>query len=424
LRIRKNLNNDGKIFILDDSVLYTKVLAKTLEKKLKLSTIVVHSYLEAKEIYERNHSEVFLNILDLNLPDSKDYEHIDFFLKYNIPSIVLTGDFSETVREMIFDSKNIIDYALKTRKEDMEYLLNLINRLRKNLGSKVILASSNLNESEILSDFLESQLFEVIHANNGLECIEYMTKNPSVQLVIIDSELNELDGYQTTTILREKYAKDKLCILGISYYEGKNVTSRFIKIGVNDVIHRPFFREEFFCKINLHMEVMENFEKIKYLANYDYLTGAMNRRYFFEIVDLTISHSNEVSIAQLDIDHFKKINDTHGHDAGDEAIKLLANLIKEYIRNKAITARFGGEEFVIVTTGVPRFDLENFYDGLRKKIESTYIEVNEKKIQFTISIGIFYREKNENIDVCLSIADKMLYRAKNEGRNKIYIYKD
>ncbi|MCB1141213.1 MAG: diguanylate cyclase [Leptospiraceae bacterium] len=409
----------GKIFILDDSIAFTRLMARNVEKKLGLETVLAFGFEEARKLLEVERDNIFMAILDLNLPDSNGSEHIDYFLSKKIPSIVLTGEFSDEIRDSIFASKSIIDYALKSRKEDIDYVLSLIVRLQKNSRTKVIVTDDSQLYRKLLIDLLEMHMFTVFEAKNGKECLQLLEENPDVKLILTDYNMPEMDGFQLTIHVREKYNRDQLAIVAISSSDTKNISSRFIKIGVNDYIGKPFSKEEFFCRVNMNMDVLENFEQMRYLANNDYLTGIMNRRHFFETVENLFKRDEVYGIAQLDIDFFKKINDTYGHDAGDIAIKTLADSIKDFLGNDGFVARFGGEEFAVVTSSVPKDDLKEYFEKLRKKIEENVIRFQDQELRYTISIGVFVRENKEGIQECLHFADLMLYKSKNEGRNKV-----
>ena len=169
--------------------------------------------------------------------------------------------------------------------------------------------------------------------------------------------------------------------------------------------------------------------KLKEQANRDPLTNMYNRRYFSEMSEKIISIAKRtkqpLSFMMIDIDDFKKINDTYGHSVGDEVIKLLANKLIYTVRQSDIVARFGGEEFAII---LPSTDTENavlFADKIRKDIESISYKENGTSIKFTISIGVdkFNYENDNNASDSLNRADKALYEAKTTGKNKVSVFK-
>ena len=172
-------------------------------------------------------------------------------------------------------------------------------------------------------------------------------------------------------------------------------------------------------------EVM-NIKRLEFLANKDPLTKIDNRRSFYtkadEILNRTKHTNQPVSVAMIDIDHFKKVNDHYGHDGGDTVLYHFASLINSKIKDHGIIARYGGEEFVILLEE----DIETAYEimeNLRLEISKMIVKHAEFEIKLTASIGI--REntsKSENIDTLIAEADKALYYSKTNGRNKVSIY--
>lgn len=157
----------------------------------------------------------------------------------------------------------------------------------------------------------------------------------------------------------------------------------------------------------------------------DPLTGLYNRRYFSSQAEVIQESSKRyefpVSLVLCDIDNFKSINDTFGHEAGDYVIKDFASKISGFIREGDLLARFGGEEFVLL---LPQTKIENaqrFAERLRLIIEQSNLEVRGKSVQYTASFGVSQLLKHGDLDFSLNAADEALYRAKNEGRNKVIV---
>ncbi len=172
--------------------------------------------------------------------------------------------------------------------------------------------------------------------------------------------------------------------------------------------------------ISLRKELTKKLEK---QASTDSLTGLVNRRTFYELINIEIKrcerNSNLFSLLMLDIDYFKKINDTFGHNWGDEVLVHLSDLMRQFLRETDICARFGGEEFVMVLTETGLEDGIVLAERLRKKIESVTITTEKGDLHYTLSIGLVQWRQGEAIDDTLKAADALLYKAKNGGRNRI-----
>ena len=167
-------------------------------------------------------------------------------------------------------------------------------------------------------------------------------------------------------------------------------------------------------------------EALKKLANIDPLTKLYNRRYLFDmaknIISLAKREQTKVSMLMIDIDKFKKINDTYGHAIGDEVIKDLASFLLKQTRASDIVARIGGEEFVVLLPNTSKDSADKFADTLRAFVEKKEVSINENKsISFTISIGVSELdiENEKQIEEALARADKALYMAKKSGRNRV-----
>ena len=166
-------------------------------------------------------------------------------------------------------------------------------------------------------------------------------------------------------------------------------------------------------------------QELRMAAEHDYLTGIYNRQRMHKILDAEILRAqelgdNHLSIAIVDIDFFKKINDTYGHDIGDEALKALTDIFYQDIDKGLLYARWGGEEFMLVAPeNLSYGEFATMLENLRKRVEENELIVGDKKIKFTVSIGAAAFEKGMTFETLVNAADDRLYNAKNSGRNKV-----
>jgi len=163
-------------------------------------------------------------------------------------------------------------------------------------------------------------------------------------------------------------------------------------------------------------------EEIYRLTTVDGLTQIYNKRYFMEVLDREISRSHrygrELSLIMFDIDHFKNVNDTYGHLAGDHVLKHLASVIKNRIRREDIMARYGGEEFAIILPEIDSYNARQFAEKIRRLVEKTVFKFEDTVIPVTISIGVATSNADTNApEEFIKIADENLYEAKRRGRN-------
>ncbi len=184
------------------------------------------------------------------------------------------------------------------------------------------------------------------------------------------------------------------------------------------------------------MELRESQRALSFQAVTDPLTGLYNRRHFYKLAGIEVHKAlrylHPVSLMMLDIDFFKKINDTYGHPVGDEVIKMIAKAAKNGLRSSDILARYGGEEFIIM---LPETSAPNAFilgERLRKAIETKTIEAGNREVSATASFGISdYNNEGEKqslkegekiLSELISSADQALYRSKKAGRNRVTIY--
>jgi len=245
--------------------------------------------------------------------------------------------------------------------------------------------------------------------------------NQDITVVITDFEMPNVNGLELVLALRRSYRKYELPIIGVSTQKENAI--EFLKYGVNDFIRKPFFKEELQTRVNNTLDAIENVKKLNDFANTDFLTGVANRKFFYSSAGeyfIKSKITNEpFALAMFDIDHFKKINDTYGHDVGDEVIKMLAKTIKDNIKGQDIVARFGGEEFCVLLKNIEASASYRFFENLRKKISELKVSINgEEVLGFSVSIGVA-TQREATLDQMIKTSDLCLYEAKNNGRNRV-----
>lgn len=181
-------------------------------------------------------------------------------------------------------------------------------------------------------------------------------------------------------------------------------------------------------KFTYHDKLEESFQKQMYdSALRDPLTRAYNKRYFLDRLDseirFALRHKTPLSLLMFDLDHFKDVNDSHGHVGGDRALVSFAEHIRASIRNEDVFARYGGEEFSIISRGIPRPDARLFADRLRREVGKLAIPHDGATITFTTSIGVATLPENlvKSPDEMIKCADRALYKAKQTGRDQVVL---
>lgn len=170
-------------------------------------------------------------------------------------------------------------------------------------------------------------------------------------------------------------------------------------------------------------ELTAELDYIGQVAHQDYLTGALNRRGMDEALEREFNradrHNTTLCIAMLDIDHFKKLNDTLGHATGDEALTHLVKVLKDVLRTTDVLARYGGEEFIIILTDTQQEEAVKVITRVQRELTKNFFMSNNERVLITFSAGVAERAANETPDALIPRADAALYKAKHSGRNRV-----
>jgi len=415
---------EHRILIVEDNQTLAKVIANKLESKLNLKVDVAYTMQEAKLFLKAY--KYFISILDLSLPDAPNGEIVQYALKKEQHVIIVSANLDKETRQTLL-KKNIIDYINKQSIHDVnyiDYLVSSIDRLMKNQKHEVLVVDDSLVMRKQIQSMLENLFFKVITVAHGEEALGMLKAKPNISLVLTDYNMPVMNGLELTIEIRKEFSKDELCILALSANEEDEVSSLFLKNGANDFIKKPFSKEEFSCRINNSIEALENIQMVMNYANRDFLTGLYNRRYFYNAMEEYIESARETSekfaIAMIDIDHFKKVNDTYGHEVGDKAIVSLADILRSSTNPNDVVSRFGGEEFCVVLKNINNKSAKDILERIRKTVESFHLSLpNKESLNFTISIGATIHDYDDSLDDTIGQADMMLYKAKNDGRNQL-----
>lgn len=410
----------NKILVVDDNEDIIKVMRFLISAKTDVEALYAESFSEAMVLAEQHRDSIFLTILDLNLPDSPEGEVVQHILSLGLPAIVFTGNFDPEKRKQ-FLGMGVVDYVLKDSRMVYDYIIRIINRIWRNRYIKVLVVDDSFTMRNQLVRFLLLQQLEIHTAEDGVEALAVMNEHPDIKLVITDHNMPNMDGFQLVTELRRKHAREDLGIIGLSGEGTGELSARFLKIGANDFLAKPFYHEEFFSRIMQNLETMEQLEEIREASRRDYLTNIYNRRYFYQTASAIFKSAEKsqtkLSVALIDIDNFKQVNDEYGHDAGDRVIKNMAELLNSEFADQLV-ARFGGEEFCILFKDEKADEVIQRLDEFRRKIEIQSLDIETDVISYTISIGVDMTA-DKGIDKMITSADEALYRAKASGRNRV-----
>jgi diguanylate cyclase (GGDEF)-like protein len=413
------------VLIVDDSSTMLTAIKLKFVENVNAKLFFAKNYSDAKKIIELNPNNIHAAVLDLNLPDAPDGEIVTLANTHNIPSIVLTGTLNSDLKKIILE-KDIIDYLYKNDITSIDYAAKSVTRILNNYDTTVLVVDDSALYRSVLSKSLKKLHLNVLEAEDGVAALKVIESSKTkISVVITDYNMPKMDGMELTIKLRERYKKDSLMIIVISVIDETKTITKFLKIGANDFISKPFTNEEISVRLNNNLELLELFEKTRALANRDFLTDTYNRRYFFANVGSYIQRAKYdnkmVAVAMLDIDDFKKINDLYGHDVGDVALKEFVKVLKKHLRSTDLMARFGGEEFCILLTNISKDNLKSRLQAILESVEENIITTDDLTFSCTASIGAYYGVVNA-IDTMIKQADTALYVAKNSGKNRFIVH--
>lgn len=410
-----------KVLVVDDSPMVMKILKHVFSGTELFECVYATSFAEAKAACENSAEGFFAGVIDLSLPDAPDGEVVDYTLSQGIPTIVLTGSFDVEKKDKLL-AKGIVDYVMKEGRFSYEYARGVVERLVKNQDIKVLVVDDSETARKLVATLLRLQLYQVLEAADGAQAIKLILEHPDLKLLITDFNMPRMDGCELVKNIRSKYEKSDLVIIGLSSDGEGSLSARFIKSGANDFLKKPFNHEEFFCRVNHNVEFLEMIEAIQDSAYRDDLTGAYNRKYFYDQSERVFidrnGKSTPVSIAVLDLDEFHLINDQYGHDVGDQvmvgAVRELNDLLERFV-----FARTGGKEFYVLMPGLDNDRATAFIEKVRQILCSTTFDINGHTLSVTFSAGVS-SICSDSIDAVVSAASTNLKRAKEAGGDLVF----
>jgi len=289
----------------------------------------------------------------------------------------------------------------------------------------ILIVDDTVENLDILAALLKE--YDIIDATSGEDALDILEEDDSIDLILLDIMMPEMDGFEVCQKIKQNPKTKDIPIIFITAKTDENSIEKAYDIGGADYVTKPFLPRELKARVKKELDMQSMMNELKILASTDSMTKLYNRRYFTKtskhILDLAKRENQDISLIMLDIDKFKTINDTYGHDVGDEVIISLANELISTQRSSDVVCRFGGEEFVILLPNTPIEGAVHTAENIRKNIENIILEINNKQISFTVSIGVSSIKQDEtNIEKALKRADEALYSAKENGRNKVCKY--
>ena len=292
------------------------------------------------------------------------------------------------------------------------------------METKILVVDDNSNNVRLLKDILEDEYYTVYTTDSGFSVLD-MAQNLRPDAILLDIMMPGMDGFEVCKLLKsDDEVMDIPIIMVTAKTEGNDLKNAF-EMGAVDYIKKPFDEIEVIARINSVLRTKHNQDKLKEKANNDGLTGIYNHALLIHLFEKEIKkqerNGDDVSFIMLDIDHFKKINDTYGHTVGDVVLRELASLLTKSIRDTDFVGRYGGEEFSIVLTEANEDNTYELCERIRNIIQNHKFLADDITIHVTVSIGFYCKKANDPISShdMIKRSDEALYRAKQNGRNRV-----
>jgi len=296
----------------------------------------------------------------------------------------------------------------------------------------LIIDDSKSVRQQILTTLRSADLFkDYFEATNGLEGFKILL-NEKIDIVLCDVEMPGIDGFKFLSMVNARKELLDIPILLLTSHKEIATKIRGLEQGASDYVTKPFSHEELLARVKVQLKIKtlqdhlkESNQRLLEMSQVDPLTGLYNRRHMMTTLEAELDRSNRISspfaLVMVDLDHFKKVNDTYGHQQGDVVLKSISWEIQEQLRQYDSASRFGGEEFVLLLPETSLDEAVNVAERLRQVISNIQFTGSVTDLKMTASLGVtaIPHQKINTTEDLIRQADVALYQAKNNGRNRV-----
>jgi diguanylate cyclase (GGDEF)-like protein len=301
------------------------------------------------------------------------------------------------------------------------------------MGNNIlIIDDSETVREQIIQTLMNVSLFDqYFEAADGIEGFKQAMAQ-RVSLIVCDLEMPRMDGFKFLGMIQTREELRDIPVIMLTGREDRELKIKGLEQGACDYVTKPFDAGELIARVKVQLkirtlqdELKQSNEKLKELSNTDHLTHLFNRRYMMTVLEREMQRAQRkgspLSLVIMDIDHFKRVNDTFGHQQGDVVLVDIAALAKQDLRSYDVAARYGGEEFVLILPETTHEEALMVAERIRVNIQQKTFPPPLNATQITISMGVatYPRHNIATIDDLIHAADDALYRAKETGRNQV-----
>ena len=411
-----------QILHVDRSELFRKVMQEII-LRCGHSVKSVATKQEALAYIAQQSVDLIITAMEFNDGDAESFIlDLPQASKKDIPVVVVTSNDSLELRERLF-SLGVVDYILKSEVNEDHFkhfftTLSAEDELSRFMRDmRVAILDDSPIILKVVHRILEMNGFRF--ADFYVTPRELVESGKTYDLYLVDMVLPELTGDKVISEIRSH--QPNTIIIGMSQFTGEKSITSLLMAGADDYIHKPFDAASLISRIKINVRSYQYKKRLELMAVTDGLTGLYNHRFIFERLEEETAkvarYGRPLSIIMLDIDNFKRVNDTFGHRAGDEVILSVAHAIMASLRKTDVAGRYGGEEFLVL---LPETDLKAAHI-VAEKIRNTValLQFETKDLAVTISAGVAEAEKGESFEALINRADAKLYTAKRNGKNRV-----
>ena len=272
---------------------------------------------------------------------------------------------------------------------------------------------------QTLADVLKDK-YRIKVATDGYRCLELARQEPQPDLILLDIEMPGISGFEVCKQLKKDALTQDIPVIFVTANDQEEDEEKGLQIGAVDYITKPIRPVIVAARVDTHITLKIQRDLLTRMATHDQLTGLYNRHFLMESAGKKIAyaqrHHSSISLLILDIDHFKTINDDYGHPFGDRVLREIGALLKKFSRKEDVVTRFGGEEFVIL------FDACVLQDALHKaeQLREQIAQLKPDGHKITASFGLTeITSEQDSLEQMIKRADQALYKAKQQGRNRV-----
>ncbi len=302
---------------------------------------------------------------------------------------------------------------------------------------KILIAEDDYISRRMLEKVFSNRDYEVVSAADGGAAWRILEEPDHPHLLVLDWMMPHLTGIEIMQRLRKRADGHTYYIIILTSLDTPADISFALDGGADDFISKPYHADTLRSRANVGKRIVNLYESlsekmrlleeahatISHQAATDELTGLYNRRFFNENLSKSFSAARRygfhLSLILADLDKFKEVNDTHGHAAGDKVLQAFADILRSLARREDIPARWGGEEFIILLAHTSCDGAATMAERVRCTVEEECLRVTS--IAVTVSLSVAELRKDEDVETLIKRADKALYRAKDEGRNRVIL---